>query len=114
MKITDFGVSSGISTHMISHQTNAGTLGFIAPEITYGEKYTTKVDIWSLGKSCVQLATGDPREDLDSKKWSDEFISFVNSCLVKDPEKRPTIDKLKKVCEKMRDWINEWMNEMIE
>ena len=97
MKITDFGVSSGISTHMISHQTNAGTIGFIAPEITYGEKYTTKVDIWSLGKTCVQLATGDPREDLSPKKWSDEFISFVNSCLVMDPKKRPNIEKLKKV-----------------
>ena len=88
---------------MVSHKTNTGTPGFMAYEIACGKKYTTKADIWSLGKTCVQLATGDPREDLDSKKWSDEFISFVNSCLVDNPEERPTIDKLKKVCERMNE-----------
>ena len=96
MKITDFGVSSGISTQT-SRGTMAGTQGFVAPEIVFGEKYSVQADIWSLGKTCIQLATGDPSNNLDFGKWSDEFFSFVNCCLKKDASKRSTVKQLLKV-----------------
>ena len=89
-------MSSGIASQT-SHATMAGTQGFIAPEIAFGEKYSVQADIWSLGKTCVQLATGDPTDELDPGKWSDDFLSFVNCCLQKDASKRSTVKQLLKV-----------------
>jgi serine/threonine protein kinase len=32
----------------------------MAPELVTGESYTTKVDIWSTGILCMELAEGEP------------------------------------------------------
>ena len=50
LKITDFGISRIISTFMQGQaRTNAGSIGYIAPEVGNDESYTYKADIYSLG-----------------------------------------------------------------
>jgi p21-activated kinase 1 len=81
----------------------------MAPELVTGAAYTSKVDIWSLGILCLELADGEPpylretptkvlflistREAPRLKnvaKWSDNFRSFTAHCLTKNSEQRPS------------------------
>ena len=56
IKIGDFGVSKQL-IGTIHAKTLAGTSNYMAPEIIKGEKYTNKVDIWSLGCIIYELCT---------------------------------------------------------
>ncbi|OHS93401.1 Serine/threonine-protein kinase 4 [Tritrichomonas foetus] len=88
---------------------------YTAPELLLkGVNYDKSVDIWSLGIVAIELATGKPpyfdlnpieqvKSIIDGKsptlpkgKWSQSFISFVNSCLQKDPKQRPSASQLLK------------------
>jgi len=84
----------------------------MAPELIKGERrYTTKIDIWSLGIFAMEMADGDapyitePQNKvifniLNKKpppigpRWSDDFRSFVEACLTKDPNERPSASEL--------------------
>ena len=44
-------------------------------------------------KVLVSILKNDP-PTLDQKKYSNNFVSFVNACLVKDPKKRSTAEEL--------------------
>ena len=86
----------------------------MAPELIKsngGEyEYGMSVDIWSFGIFCLELALGEP-PNLNVKdegkiyyrtllgempkipeKWSKSFQDFVDKCLIKDEEKRWTVD----------------------
>ncbi|XP_073085408.1 serine/threonine-protein kinase TAO1-like isoform X2 [Manis javanica] len=112
-KLADFGFASMAS----SAKSFVGTPHWVAPEIILGrneEQYDNKVDVWSLGITCIELAEREPPlfamntrralyhirrnnpPTLQSNEWSRSFRNFVESCLQKNPKDRPTSKKLLK------------------
>jgi serine/threonine protein kinase len=57
VKIADFGVSKEIVNTMA--RTFTGTQGYLAPErIQFGQDYNVVSDIWSLGLTLMEIASG--------------------------------------------------------
>ncbi|KAG7480923.1 hypothetical protein MATL_G00061370 [Megalops atlanticus] len=106
VKLADFGSAS------IASPANSfvGTPYWMAPEVILAMdegQYDGKVDIWSLGITCIELAERKPplfnmnamsalyhiaqndSPTLQSNEWSDPFRSFVDYCLQKIPQDRP-------------------------
>ncbi|XP_077318200.1 serine/threonine-protein kinase TAO3 isoform X2 [Lithobates pipiens] len=107
VKLADFGSAS------IASPANSfvGTPYWMAPEVILAMdegQYEGKVDIWSLGITCIELAERKPplfnmnamsalyhiaqneSPTLQSNEWSDSFRGFVDYCLQKIPQERPT------------------------
>lgn len=115
IKLADFGSAS------IASPANSfvGTPYWMAPEVILAMdegQYDGKVDVWSLGITCIELAERKPpyfnmnamsalyhiaQNDspmLSSPDWSDVFRHFVDACLQKNPCDRPTSERLTQVC----------------
>uniref|UniRef100_A0A3B3VY86 non-specific serine/threonine protein kinase n=1 Tax=Poecilia latipinna TaxID=48699 RepID=A0A3B3VY86_9TELE len=113
VKLADFGSAS------IACPANSfvGTPYWMAPEVILAMdegQYDGKVDIWSLGITCIELAERKPplfnmnamsalyhiaQNDspvLQSTEWTDYFRKFVDSCLQKLPQERPNSEELLK------------------
>ena len=87
----------------------------MAPEVILAMdegQYEGKVDVWSLGITCIELAERKPpyfnmnamsalyhiaqneSPGLADPAWSDVFRHFVDACLQKNPAERPTSERL--------------------
>ncbi|KAJ3603736.1 hypothetical protein NHX12_028477 [Muraenolepis orangiensis] len=111
VKLADFGSAS------IASPANSfvGTPYWMAPEVILAMdegQYEGKVDIWSLGITCIELAERKPplfnmnamsalyhiaqndSPTLLSNDWSEPFRSFVDYCLLKIPLDRPSSGEL--------------------
>lgn len=111
VKLADFGSASMASPA----NSFVGTPYWMAPEVILAMdegQYDGKVDIWSLGITCIELAERKPpyfnmnamsalyhiaqndSPSLGPGDWSDTFHHFVDTCLQKHPSDRPTAAKL--------------------
>ncbi|XP_054731422.1 serine/threonine-protein kinase Tao isoform X2 [Anastrepha obliqua] len=113
VKLADFG-SAAIKCPANSF---VGTPYWMAPEVILAMdegQYDGKVDVWSLGITCIELAERKPpyfnmnamsalyhiaqndSPTLSKNEWSDTFCNFVELCLKKMPVERPSSSKLLK------------------
>ncbi|XP_057214070.1 serine/threonine-protein kinase TAO2 isoform X1 [Triplophysa rosa] len=113
VKLGDFGSASIVAPA----NSFVGTPYWMAPEVILAMdegQYDGKVDVWSLGITCIELAERKPplfnmnamsalyhiaqneSPVLQSNHWSDYFRNFVDSCLQKIAQDRPTSDVLLK------------------
>ncbi|KAL4440368.1 hypothetical protein ABPG75_003369 [Micractinium tetrahymenae] len=125
VKVSDFGVSAQLSgTVGFKRRTFVGSPLWMAPEVIEqspdnvgfrsdgsgrpADGYDEAADIWSLGITAMELASGEPprvnvasfrllfmivRDDppqLEGGQWSTDFKDFVWQCLRKDPKARPS------------------------
>ncbi|KAF2300133.1 hypothetical protein GH714_009370 [Hevea brasiliensis] len=112
-KITDFGISAGLENSMAMCATFVGTVTYMSPERIRNDSYSYPADIWSLGLALFECGTGefpytanegpvnlmlqileDPSPSPSKHKFSPEFCSFIDTCLQKDPDARPTAEQL--------------------
>lgn len=62
IKLTDFGVSTQLSSNFSKRNTTVGTPYWMAPEVIVNNNggHSYKADIWSLGCCCYEMFTGKP------------------------------------------------------
>ncbi|KAK3102668.1 hypothetical protein FSP39_013041 [Pinctada imbricata] len=121
-KICDFGVAKLIEIADVM-TARIGTPYYMCPEVTDGKCYDQKADIWSLGCTCYEMATGryafegetvqDIQKVVRSGKlpettkieYSDEMKDLIIKMLSHEGARRPTIKKIKEFLEqnKTRD-----------
>ena len=58
VKIADFDISTQVSGLQTQQRSCVGTPSSTAPEVILVQPYSTKADIWSLGCSVLEMATG--------------------------------------------------------
>ncbi|XP_068099895.1 serine/threonine-protein kinase TAO2 isoform X1 [Hyperolius riggenbachi] len=113
VKLGDFGSASIVAPA----NSFVGTPYWMAPEVILAMdegQYDGKVDVWSLGITSIELAERKPplfnmnamsalyhiaqneSPILQSNHWSEYFRNFVDSCLQKIPQDRPSSDMLLK------------------
>ncbi|XVE84025.1 hypothetical protein DITRI_Ditri16bG0135600 [Diplodiscus trichospermus] len=112
-KITDFGISAGLDNSMAMCATFVGTVTYMSPERIRNESYSYPADIWSLGLALFECGTGefpytanegpvnlmlqildDPSPSPSKHKFSPEFCSFIDACLQKNADARPTAEQM--------------------
>ena len=117
IKLCDFGISGRLVDSKAKTR-SAGCAAYMAPERIeppnpYNPNYDIRADVWSLGITLVEMATGhfpyrDCKTDfelltkvlqddppmLTPNKFSREFELFVRDCLMKDYKDRPKYKKL--------------------
>lgn len=117
VKLTDFGVSTQLSSNFSRRNTTVGTPYWMAPEVIVNNNggHNSKADIWSLGCCLFELFNGKPplqnhyspmkalryisrcvKEDdftdlieLDSLNISSLFKDFLKKCFTIDSKLRP-------------------------
>ncbi|EKE41214.1 protein kinase, putative [Entamoeba nuttalli P19] len=109
IKLSDFGYAAQLTKQKSNRTSIVGTPYWMAPELIRSQRYDEKVDIWSLGIMCMEMADGNPPYMdyppmralflittkgipplKDKEKWSTLFNTFVSDCLVLNPQLRKT------------------------
>ncbi|CAE8636297.1 unnamed protein product, partial [Polarella glacialis] len=111
VKVGDFGIARVLQHTQDCARTAIGTPFYLSPEICQEKPYSFKSDVWSLGCVLYELATLHHAFDSDSMRglvlkilrgvppqvpsmFSPELRSLVPEMLMKDPDRRPSIDEV--------------------
>ena len=115
-KVTDFGVARALDmTRATRSGFFLGTALYSSPEQLQGQKATPKSDVYSLGATLYQAATGEPpftgqtpleiasqhvsRTPVPPRERGAEVSgnleALILGCLAKDPDDRPTVEVLR-------------------
>ncbi|KAA8497547.1 CDPK-related kinase 5 [Porphyridium purpureum] len=114
VKLIDFGVSFLVEEANLMNRINIGSALYLPPENIYGEPYTYKADIWSVGIIAFICLTGSLPYDLtmsenlldvvlefgpsfdlkDFKSLPADAQNFVRQMLSTDKEQRPNAEQL--------------------
>ncbi len=118
VQLSDFGVSKTLMDYgrKKNRSTFVGTPAFIAPEVMEEKEYDERADIWSLGITLIELATGKapyahfpplkiilmtiknppPELMIDEMEqvYTKQAKQVVGLCLQKDPQKRALVTEL--------------------
>lgn len=124
VQLCDFGVAAKLTSNSSKRTTMAGTPYWMAPEvIRTGDSYNSKADIWSLGITIYEIATGNPPYCDKDASWAMQLISkqtpprlegreyslalkeCIALCLDENPEERPSAEDLLK-CRLMKAYKN--------
>ncbi|KAM9313279.1 uncharacterized protein PAF06_011268 [Gastrophryne carolinensis] len=120
IRLADFGVSA-VNNKTIQHRSSfIGTPYWMAPEVVICETckdtpYDYKADIWSLGITLIELAEAQPpNHEMNPTRvllkilksqpphlkypqlWSADFNNFLEKCLQRNPQQRPSASELLK------------------
>jgi len=111
IKLSNFGYAAILTKEHPTRTSIVGTPFWMSPELIRSCEYDTKVDIWSLGITCREMADGTPPymdyppmkalfqittrgvPPLDGN-WDEKFVDFLNKCLESDVSKRSTAKEL--------------------
>ena len=115
IKVGDFGLATKLEFDGERKRTVCGTPNYIAPEILEGKTgHSYEVDIWSLGVIMYTLIIGKPPFETNNVKETYKRIKtgnysfpenavisepakdLIQSILVLDPRKRPSLDEIMK------------------
>ncbi|KAI8608285.1 kinase-like domain-containing protein [Chytriomyces sp. MP71] len=113
VKLCDFGVAGHMPSANNRRNSFVGTPYWTAPEIITRSQYDYKADIWSLGITIIELATGNPPfANYDPRRaifliprsrpaqlegnFSPMIKEFLALCLTEDPDQRPNAEDLLK------------------
>jgi hypothetical protein len=114
-KLADFGIARALNaTYATRTGSYLGTALYSAPEQLRGDKVTPKTDVYSLGATLYQAATGQPpflgtpievasqhvsKEPTPPRQLNDavseSLETLILDCLKKDPYSRPTADEVR-------------------
>ena len=102
IKIAGFSVIKVLNPNVNYLKDMVGTLHYLAPEISKGEKYNQKVDIYSLGCILYELLTLneyyvdsviDEKPITIPEVYNSKWQEIIDSLLNKDYNARPNIDE---------------------
>ncbi|CAL5413237.1 unnamed protein product [Camellia sinensis] len=112
IKLTDFGASKKVAT-MTGAKSMKGTPYWMAPEVILQTGYSFSADIWSVGCTVIEMATGKPPWSQQYQEvaallhigttkshppipehLSAEATDFLLKCLQKEPNLRPAASDL--------------------
>ena len=139
LKLGDFGVAKELQENLDFATTICGTPYYMAPEVTQGQRYGPKADIFALGIALYEMTTFElPFADESipglfdqilhktpapiGGDYDDEIKDIIFTMLAKDPESRPSTFELFQtdfIHERITDWclndpkIKAYMESMI-
>ncbi|ORZ33895.1 kinase-like domain-containing protein [Catenaria anguillulae PL171] len=113
VKLCDFGVAGQFSMNSLKRHSFVGTPFWMAPEVLRRTQYDYKADVWSLGITIYEIATGGPPqvgrgdpmkallmsgiEDIKLQgNFSVAMKEFISLCLKENPHQRASVEDLAK------------------